>query len=217
MRRSEGRTGMKTSPLLIPVLLVMATPRAAEASGTEVIGFKDTSGGVSVSAPVLPEYKPAKSHGTAYAWALGGSLGPGLVGLGLMATEDSEWEVIGAGLLLYGLFIGPSTGQFHADAPGRAWFGIGLRAVGAIAGVYYALVIDGPCMSDNCDAYSGAAPLVVLWGIGTAYSLVDTYFAVNRANERARKAAPVRTSISPALFPTRDGRLAPGLALNARW
>lgn len=125
-----------------------------------------------------------------------------------------------------GLFLGPSAGQFYAGsyAKGAAATGFRLAAIPAgFLGGFMVTYLSGS--SDDGDGFSGlqamaafATGALVAGGavlaVGTVYSLVDTKFAVDRANERARKKSESRTSLSPVLYPARAGRVIPGLAFT---
>jgi hypothetical protein len=140
------------------------------------------------------------------------------VGGSLLFTSSNS-EGLASALILSGIFVGPSVGQFYSGSVGAGLGATGLRVAGAglmVAGLIRALSAcnlddDGQCNAGEGEAWAG----LFLFGGGVLYSLIDTKFAVDRANEKARKASGIRTSFAPALFPTREGGIAPGLAFSA--
>jgi hypothetical protein len=173
-----------------------------------------------------PSWRPPKSQAAAYSWAAGATLVPVAIALPLIlrngATDGNK--VVGAIFLGSGLLVGPSAGQLYAGSENTAVAGMLIRGVGpGLSMLIEAIkVFDDPFY--RCDSKCEASQIktfakfaLVSFSIGTAYSLWDTHRAVNRANESARKAPVVKTSFAPALLPVGDGRLAPGLAFNARF
>jgi hypothetical protein len=146
---------------------------------------------------------PAKDPAMAYTLAFGATVLP-LVASFLIFDSDGPvgtWMNVGA------LWVGPSAGQFYAGSPVTGLLGTGLR----VGGSFLVASSISDMIGDNADASSFLAGLTIFTA-GTLYSLVDTHFAVKRANQRARKAALPKTSLAPMLYPTRGGRLAPGMA-----
>jgi hypothetical protein len=168
--------------------------------------------------PADEAYHPPKSRAAAFGWMVAGTVGP--VAAALMLPESEAAFFLGAG----GVVIGPSVGQFYAGSLGTGFQGIGIRLLGLPVG----LVLGGLMASGASDegfaalaAFLGGMMIGggVMWIAGTTYSLIDTPRAVDRANERARRALFSNVSLSPMFYPTRDERnvmrWAPGLAFNA--
>jgi hypothetical protein len=127
------------------------------------------------------------------------------------------------GRLIMGLVLGiasgfgPSWGQFYAQSPGYAWLGVGVRGLGStLAAVGAINVIDADfCQRNNegladnekksCSDAAGKAELITglgLYAAGTAFSLVETGFAVGRRKEPKR---PAKFGWSPTLVPDQAG------------
>lgn len=91
-----------------------------------------------------------------------------------------------------GLLIGPSTGYFYADQPGRAWKGIGIRAL-ATGGMISSFLICGwDC--DGGDPEYGIAWMVFLTSAGTfvgsaIYDIATVEGAVRRHNSQVLQTA----------------------------
>jgi TM2 domain-containing membrane protein YozV len=170
---------------------------------------------VSFPVPLQPEFRPVKSYGAAYLWMFGATILPIVGGSMLAASPGSEG--LAAALILSGIFVGPSAGQFYAGSVGAGLVATGLRVAGGglmLVGLIQAIGCswgDGPCNAGEAEALVG----LLVFGGGTLYSLIDTKFAVDRANEKARKTSGIKASFAPALYPTREGRLIPGLAMSA--
>ncbi len=163
-----------------------------------------------------------KSYAAAYAWMLGATAIPIYAGSYMLSSSHHEQgEEIGAALILGGILIGPSAGQYYAGAPGPATGALVLRLAGGGLVLIGLIKAFSNCFweSSSCNSGSGEALLgTVLFASGSAYSLIDTKFAVDRYNRRERERAAVRTSFSPALFPVGEGSnrsYAPGLAFTA--
>ncbi len=126
-------------------------------------------------------------YGHEPAFALGLSvIGTALpVALGLKLanpTSNPEYTKVSTTLVLSGLFLGPSTGQFYANAPRHGFLGIGIRTAGA------GVIILG-FANLNLNPYSDAPPHPPnekLWAAvsiigamtyvgGVFYSLYDSY------------------------------------------
>jgi hypothetical protein len=170
------------------------------------------------SVPADEAYHPPKSHAMAYGLMLAGTVVPVAAAFALPSGEAALTLAFG------GLLIGPSAGQFYAGSGGRGLAGVGIRALGLPVG----LIVGGIMANGASDEpfaelvnFLGGMMLGagVMWVIGTTYSVIDTPRAVNRANERARRAFLSNASLSPVLYPARDEhnvmRWAPGLAFSA--
>lgn len=211
----RGR-GMKPKSFLLVGLFLAALSHADTPSGAEVALPNDP---VTAS----PEVRPVKSHAVAYAWVVGATVIPIAIAYPMLNKDNptDREDIIGWPLMISGILIGPSVGQFYAGSWVRGIGGILFRSASA----YGLMMAFSDCpLFDNGDESCGETGERVAAGIyvvGALYSLIDTYFAVNRANERARRRYESRTSLSPILLPVRDDRritgLAPGLALSARF
>jgi hypothetical protein len=208
---------MQSMPLLLAALLLLVPiSRADEQPGTEAKAVEDA-----VAAAAPPEFTPVKSHLAAYAWAVGATVLP--MAYYAYAGFNQHYgykRAIPLTILGTGLVVGPSAGQFYAGSWGKGLVGVGIRVavvpVGALVGGIMAIAADNEPFNDL--AAFGAGMLLVGGAgyiVGTVYSMKDTPRAVERANERARKEFEAKLSLSPMLYPTRDGRFVPGLAFNA--
>jgi len=73
-----------------------------------------------------------KSASQARSIALTNTVMPIGVGLGSVALfSNDNIQTVGAGLAVYGLIMGPSTGNFYAEDYPRGVVGMGVRAIGA--------------------------------------------------------------------------------------
>jgi hypothetical protein len=154
------------------------------------------------------EFRPVKHYVPAY-------------GLGVLAVGTQLWAGAvygGSGVQHYrgqfvgAMIVGPSIGQIYAGSTLPAVGGMVARGVGAVL-----LGQSDDCSVEDCSGLNDGKYMlgILLFGGGIVYGIVDTKFAVDRANDRARKAALSTANLSPMVYPTRDGRLAPGLAFNA--
>jgi hypothetical protein len=111
------------------------------------------------------------------------------------------------------LIIGPSLGQYFAGAPVAGTAGVVVRGAGlwiVAAGMGLEFLSDPAGRDDEDDNDLITAGTLIFLG-GTAYSLIDTYFAVKQ-NEEPENEAGVTTRILLAPYFSRDGRVLPGLA-----
>ena len=176
----------------------------------------------SISDSATISQPPAKSELVAYGWALGGTLIPFVSGLIIVQPNKGSGANTTANILLgTGLILGPSLGQYYAGSYWRGSFGIVPRVAGSFI-FSFGLLVDG--LSDDKGAVgavrSGApgGDLILLGGslmiAGTVYSLIDTHFAVKRANEKVKAQ---HFGFSPELFPSSNGGLKPGVMAWARF
>ena len=107
-----------------------------------------------------------------------------------------------ATLLISGLFIGPSLGQFYAGAPGSADLGILGRVT---AGIIF--LLEGGIKG------KGEGPSLV-YALATLYSLIDTPIEIQRHNEKVKAQ---HFGFSPELFPSSNGGLKPGVMAWAKF
>lgn len=157
-----------------------------------------------------PPMQAEKSSDVAYAMAMAGTFGPLVAGT-LLASEYENSRLAPV-LILGGLFIGPSTGQFYAQSVGRGLVATALRTAGAglfIAGV---TTWDG----GGQDAYDGERILYgsILFLGGTVYSITDTRKAVDRYEQRTRTGA---YGFSPTLTSAQGEGLRPGAMAYLRF
>jgi hypothetical protein len=163
-------------------LLQVAAPRTAEAQ----IPAEETAPGL-------------KSGSAAFLWSFLGTVVPAGVAIA-SKTESSgatSWPVI-----LGAFVLGPSLGHFYADRPGRAFAGIGIRAlavVGLGAGVATALNGSG----GEGLAYASLA----LGGAVAAWDIIAAPHSAQVHNESIRPGR-IAIALTPALN-------APGVQIGA--
>ena len=214
MRHATALLPALTAALLLaaaPVFSEEAAPAAASAALTDA-----------VPADALV-FTPPKSRGAAYLWALGATVAPIVAGAALL-DGTAQSLVVSTGLVL-----GPSAGQFYAGAWEQGFTGAGIRAT-----AFPAFLVAFALAGSSADTGDGFGDLAVglMAGLlvsgafivtGTTYSLFNTWFAVDRANERARRDFETRMSLAPMLMPVggaqdRSGmRLAPGMVATVRF
>lgn len=164
--------------------------------------------------PVLhPDPAPdGKSHLVAYASAILGTAVP--IAAGSMLGEANENSNLAPWLIVGGIFIGPSTGQFYAHSPGQGLLASGARFGGAF------LLLSGMFASwgdEEADPGEGTGRVLLgaaLFAGGTLYSVFDTWLAVDRYEQRARSDA---YGFSPTLQLDKEGGLRPGAMAFARF
>lgn len=154
------------------------------------------------------------SVAAAYNWAVAGTLGTVLAGTALAAFGGSSGGATNAGisLILVGLGVGPSAGQFYAGSYYHGLAATTLRGLGAVmlvAGAWESAV--GGCSergSEGSSCHDRGVPIALAGSLvyigGVAYSLIDTRFAVRRRNSS-------RISLTPTLGAPRQGDWQPGL------
>lgn len=100
-----------------------------------------------------------------------------------------------------GLLIGPSTGYFYAGQGGRAWTGIGVRAL-ATGGMLSAFAICGWDCGKGDDAYDVAWAVFIASGgvfVGSAiYDIATVKGAVRERNHTFKASLAVAPIYSPA-------------------
>jgi hypothetical protein len=193
------------------LLTALALPAASVASTASALPV--ASDPARIPPPEPSFVHPPKSHVTAYLWALGATAMP--IAAGIMIPDGNATTA----LILTGVMLGPSAGQFYAASHRTAWIGIGIRVaaipVGILTGMVFASNSSGEGFDDLASFLGGAmlgGGLVLI--AGTAYSLWDTRFAVDRANAKVAS----RMSLTPMLLPVGDAQrrtYAPGLAFSA--
>jgi hypothetical protein len=154
-----------------------------------------------------------KSPATALGVSLLGTAAPIVMASALnkASTSTRNNGLIGS-LVLGGLFIGPSTGQFYAGSAATGFAGIGIRGVGGlIAAVGLANAAGQVFCSENCgDGDDGAGFMLAgfLTYIGGAiYSFYDASAAAGRYNARLQDPD---FGIIPTLAPDPAGGYRPG-------
>jgi hypothetical protein len=154
--------------------------------------------------PPYSEPRPVKSHGKAYVWMAAGTLLPLI--LASQLGDNAAVALIGTG----GFLVGPSSGQFYAGSVGAGLFGAGMRTVGSVMIISAAMECF---MVPDCDENNGKAALgATLFLGGLGYSVIDTWFAVNRANHRAARKQASALGFSPMIHRNGEGRFIPGIA-----
>ncbi|GEM_PF-5155308 len=158
-----------------------------------------------------------KSSGTALLWAVGTTVA-GIAAIGAAFDEESEGLLLlGAGLTL----IGPSAGHIYAGEGTHAVKASLLRAGGVVV-FSLGAVANANATSDCYDAYycednnsDGEAAMWIggLIVVGsTLYDLYDAGRAVNRYNDRKRKAASYQ--FSPTMMSKAGGGVTPGVGVT---
>lgn len=147
-------------------------------------------------------YQGEKSVGTAFAWSGLGTLAPIALGLSVAyITEDAAIPVV---LILSGLAVGPSLGEFYAASPYQGILGIGLRAAGEFIFLYVA--------AQAAPGYGFGHPVALLGAAtffgSTAYSYYNGNASVKRYN--AALMGQGEWGWSPFLIPGTDGSMRTG-------
>ena len=153
---------------------------------------------------------PVKSEIIAYGFAAAGTILPSLAGAPLAANwNNGNHEEIGTALILTGFTIGPSLGQFYAESFWQGSLALLGRGIGAglIAYGFSKSLDEAPGNGPSAADLTGTIGLI-LEGSGTIYSLIDTHFAVKRANDKIQAQ---HFGFSPELFPSSNGGLKPGV------
>ena len=147
---------------------------------------------------------PAKSETVAYGWALCGTLIPSAVGATLIGANQDRHTgyatAIGPILLVSGLAIGPSSGQFYAGSTGKGALGVLIR-LSAGLGIFFA----GGWGASDAQVILGSTFAGLAYTAGTVYSIMDTPKAVKRANEKAEAAHAAHFDLFPTLAHNVDG------------
>ncbi len=128
---------------MIGCLLLLTGGCTAEIGVSPAVAQQRDSTGVDTTAREVHTQARAAlgraSPNRALLYSLGGTVIPIAGGLGLIAASQSNPPTLprqlGAIMFLGGWVVGPSTGYFYADAPRRAWTGIGIRTTGLLVSV----------------------------------------------------------------------------------
>jgi hypothetical protein len=166
-----------------------------------------------VEAPMLAN-PGGKSVGVAYASALAGTVLP--IAVGTLLMEEGGANNYAAGWLVAGgILLGPSTGQFYAQSLGHGLLaslvrtaGAGMLFVGILQGLDFESDEEGEPDDDNQGAGLRILGTATFLG-GVAFSLIDTYFAVERYRKKQRVPG-YSLEIAPTLSPAAGGGLHPG-------
>jgi hypothetical protein len=183
---------MTWKSILLSCAFFVALPNLARAEPP--VDFKEPS---NIESGLGRTDHDGSTKAKAYAWSILGTAAPIVIGLSLSSNGGTNalapWLVVG------GMLLGPSSGQFYAQAPGAGALGIGVRTVGGmlfIGGVV--AMLDGICVeidhnpdepgsSKRCpdrDGGGSAAPLMIAGSLvylgGTLYSFFDAGWAVDR-------------------------------------
>lgn len=194
--------------ILLAPLWASATPLPEEIPHATVADQSSDPAG-SIARPAY------KSTHFSIALSVLGSAVPVLVGLQMSESGNTANYLVMGGML-----VGPSLGQFYAGSLGRGMLGTGIRTGGAfmaLQGTVY-LLRNSFCDvgdEDECDESEAdaAAPLLILGTAtylgGAIYSLLDAGWAVQRYNARLDKKRGF--GWSPTLSPAPQGGLKPGV------
>lgn len=168
--------------------------------------------------PGIDTVGPAKtkSEAVAYGWAVGSTLLPTLLGIGIISTIQPEdgnpyagmGQIFLGGLVISGgVIVGPSIGQFYAGSIGKAFIGMAIRIFVPILAI--SLI---PESRRDLNGNEKAAITLTALSPGIIYSLFDTHYAVKRFNERARaKRTTTSFDLYPTLSRTANGGLGAGM------
>lgn len=193
-----------------------ATPVPASGDSGSILESDTRAGADQPPDPENSIARPAyKSAGLSIALSVLGSAVPVLTGLQMSKSGNTANFMVMGGML-----VGPSLGQFYAGSLGRGMLGTGIRTGGAfmaLTGIVYLLndfscdVADGNVCDEDKDA--AATPLLILGTAtylgGAIYSLLDAGWAVERYN--ARLDSKRGFGWSPTLAPASQGGLKPGV------
>lgn len=147
----------------------------------------------------------------AYASMLLGTVVP--IALGSLLVSRSEDSEVAPWLIVGGVFVGPSMGQFYANSVGTGILCSAIRFGGAalfLSGALAGLGGDGDRESGSGKMLAGT---LVFIG-GTFYSLIDTHLAVDRYKQQYRS---MSFEISPTLELARGGVIQPGAMAYLRF
>lgn len=200
-------TLMRTILFLLSVAFLLLLSRSASAQDSD-----SPAGEVLVdtmaAAQVQREPVQKKSPERALAYSLGGTAGPAFLGPSLATTSTAGWrEGVGWGLLIGGIFVGPSLGHFYAENNGQAWGGILIRGGSAALGLW------GNWIRIFEDSGRGKA-LVATGALGFAGSLLYDIATAYSAAQDYNQAHGPKARVMPKVGP--QGRQA-GLSLQVQF
>ncbi len=151
---------------------------------------------------------------------------PVLAGTQIISSgSNSDFTSAAAFLILAGLFLGPSTGQFYARAPEHAFLGFGIRSAGAaialVGFVNSITLFDSPKPKNQNQWLTVSLIGVLTYAGGVIYSLCDSYaqgaaLQEHRRNKRNFGVSPTLQITPAASEPfTKPATLAPSLSTGA--
>jgi hypothetical protein len=193
------------------LLLFLAQPRS--------IGAADGTGSSTLPKEGMQELWPENERKAmmfnAYAMGIGATLVP-ITAAVMMSSQPNQNETVIGTLVLGGMFIGPSVGQFYSRSIGQGFGGIGIRLGGALlSGIGIVMAFeDAYCDSDagSCGDGSAGSAVFLLGGLtyagGVVYSFVDTHAGVNR--HFRNKEIEGHYGLAPVLVPNGDGSVRTG-------
>ena len=154
-----------------------------------------------------------KSKGTAYILSFLGTGIPLLMAAQLSASTHGGSEAWIGGMVLGGVILGPSLGQFYAGSHAGGWLGAGIRTGGLfVTALGLAQFSERLFCSEEeesgCDDGGKAAPYLIPGGIalfigGTIYSFVNAGRTVERFNDSQSRLGDF--GWSPAFAPGSGG------------
>lgn len=187
-----GRTA--NSAVLVLFGLALCLPLCGPAGAQETGGPPLREDRTVVSSGSAEEPIPGiKSGKSAFWWSFLGTGLPTAVGAFDVYRANSSDSVVPGILLVGGLLIGPSLGHFYAGRPGRAWRGIGFRA---LAGTGVAIAIAetlGESTETHLEVLGGVC--LALGGVVIAWDIVRAPHSAHVHNDEVREA---RTSLGVA-------------------
>lgn len=162
----------------------------------------------------LPDYK---SVGAACAWSILGTAAPMLLASQLSDSPQGESDGLTGSLILGGLLVGPSLGQFYAGSPVGGFLGFGIRGAGGFMTVlgfihsFWGRFCSGS-EDESCGENNAGSALLTVGVLtyvgGTLYSLIDAGRAVERHNDRQNQSRVF--GWSPTFAPTPQGGVRTG-------
>jgi hypothetical protein len=167
--------------------------------------------------PTCPMRAQDVSPSRAVRWSVLGTVVPIGGGVALMGAAgngpDASAALTMLGFLSFtgGIAAGPSLGYFAIGRPGRAWTGIGLRALGF--GVTLGVVgASMSCSSGEC----GAAAVGVL--LGSAVMLGSAIYDIATVKNAARRQLEAARGTAVSVLPTYSmSRHAAGMLVRVRF
>jgi hypothetical protein len=154
-------------------------------------------------------YQGEKSTGAAFGWSALGTVAPVILGLSAVSlSDDATLPLI---LVLGGLTIGPSLGEFYAASPNRGLMGIGLRMSGAFLFLYMQAKAAPSYVSGEPLALIGLVPYLG----STIYSFYNANASVKRYNADLK--ARAEWGWSPILTPGTQGSMRTGALAYLRF
>lgn len=153
--------------------------------------------------PPSPTSKPlSKSESTAKSLSLWSTVIPTVAG---MVVGGHDKHVAGGALLITGMIVGPSTGYFYGNCPGRGAQGILLRActAGATVGLtaYFARDTDTGDFGDNI---ANAVLAIGVGGMGVGVLIYEAIHDISHVKSEVRMhnagISSMSLSVAPKFF-----------------